>query len=170
MSVDPASADILFQQFMHLAPEDRARVFTKILNALELKAEVILCLFEFLPQPEKQRFIEAILDLVRKLRDAAFPVIHRAEFDSLFDTLVVPRIQEIRLSDKKARDRKSGPETIRQSVEICNLRTQDRRKWSLKKLAGKYGVTVRRITAILAEEDKWRRLAQDLEPKQEPTN
>ena len=67
-----------------------------------------------------------------------------------------------RVKLKEQRDRKSDPETIRRNVEICDLRQQDRKKWSLGRLAKHFGVTTRAITKVLANENKWRRLAQQL--------
>jgi hypothetical protein len=65
---------------------------------------------------------------------------------------------------KQARDRKPDPETILRNVEICNLRKQNKKVWSLKKLATKYDVTVQRIAQILKKEPAWRRQAQSLNP------
>jgi hypothetical protein len=77
-----------------------------------------------------------------------------------FDTGVDPwqRLVDLHLQ-LEARNRRSDPETIRRNVEICDLRKQDRKLWSLGRLAGKYGVTKRAISFVLEEEDKWRQLA-----------
>ncbi len=61
---------------------------------------------------------------------------------------------------KRQRDRKSDPAIIRRNLEICGLRKQDPKKWSLKALAKKYRKSFRTITLVLGEEDKWRELAQ----------
>jgi hypothetical protein len=58
-----------------------------------------------------------------------------------------------------ARNRRSSPEIIRRNVEICDRRKQDRKHWSLVRLARTYKVSKRTITKVLKEEDKWRRLA-----------
>lgn len=60
---------------------------------------------------------------------------------------------------KKQRDRKSDPGNVKRNLEICNRRRQDRKKWSLGKLAKTYRLTPRAITKIISEEEKWRRLA-----------
>lgn len=71
---------------------------------------------------------------------------------------------------KSKRNRKSDPDTIKRNVEICDLRKQDRKKWSLRKLAKHFNVTDRAITLVLKDEDKWRRLGtEELVPPQEGT-
>lgn len=61
---------------------------------------------------------------------------------------------------KEQRDRKSDPEIVRRNVEICDLRKQDPKKWSLGRLAKNFGLGAKQtIKRILEEEDKWRRLA-----------
>ena len=75
-----------------------------------------------------------------------------AEFHEHIRALVEARV-------KQARDRKSDPEIVRRNVEICDLRKQDRQKWSLGMLGKKYDLTKQAIKKILEEEDKWRRLA-----------
>lgn len=65
------------------------------------------------------------------------------------------------LSDKGlqiGKKKKSNPKTIHRNVEICDLRKTDRRKWSLTKLAKRFNVSVRSITKVLSEEEKWRSL------------
>jgi hypothetical protein len=69
-----------------------------------------------------------------------------------------------RIHLKKQRDRPSGPETIRRNVEICDLRRQDRKKWSLVRLAKKYGISVRVVTKTLKHEAEWRRKAAQPRP------
>jgi hypothetical protein len=63
---------------------------------------------------------------------------------------------------KEQRDRKSDPEIIRRNVEICDLRKQDPKKWTLGRLAKKYDVTSRAIRKTLKEEAKWRRLKAEM--------
>jgi hypothetical protein len=59
---------------------------------------------------------------------------------------------------KEQRDRKSDPDTVRRNVEICDLRKQDKRKWSYGMLGRKFDLTKQAIKKVLAEEAKWRRL------------
>ena len=63
---------------------------------------------------------------------------------------------------KTKRDRKSDPDIIRRNVNICDLRKQDRKKWSLLKLAKHFKKDKRTITGILEEESKWRKMADKL--------
>ena len=58
------------------------------------------------------------------------------------------------------------PETVKRNVEICNLRNEDKKKWSQGRLAKKFNVTDRYIRKVLEEESKWRQIL----AKQERTN
>jgi hypothetical protein len=69
----------------------------------------------------------------------------------------IGELHAARLKDK--RDRKSDPETIQRNVQVCNLRKQDSKKWSLGRLAKQFDITKQSIQSILKEEAKWRRLA-----------
>lgn len=64
-----------------------------------------------------------------------------------------------RVKLKAERDRKSSPETIRRNVEICDLRKQDAKKWSYRRLARQFKMTPQAIGLVLKDEAKWRRLA-----------
>jgi len=66
---------------------------------------------------------------------------------------------------KASRDRKSDPEIILRNVKICDLRKQDKRKWSQGRLAKEFHVTARAIRKILHEEQKWRRMEAQLRTK-----
>lgn len=63
---------------------------------------------------------------------------------------------------KSLRNRKSSPATIRQNVEICDLRQANPKKWSLRRLAMKYEMDWRSIQRIVKAESKWRQLASSL--------
>jgi len=65
---------------------------------------------------------------------------------------------------KEERDRHSDSETIQRNVQICDLHRQDRKKWSKKKLAGKFDVDASYVRRILHEEAHWRKLASRLKP------
>lgn len=96
------------------------------------------------------------------------PQIADEEFDKLLNERVGERmalydqkISELeRAKLKKKRDRKSDPEIVRRNVEICDRRKQDRKKWSIGKLAKTYKLSHRGITLVLRDEPKWRRLNQ----------
>jgi hypothetical protein len=60
---------------------------------------------------------------------------------------------------KKERDRKSDPEKVKRNVEICDLRNQDKKKWSHGRLAKKFKTSPPNIRLILADEAHWRREA-----------
>jgi len=60
------------------------------------------------------------------------------------------------------RNRKSASKTVRRNLEICELRKKDRKTWSMRNLARKYGMKWQSIQNILTNEAKWRRLANRL--------
>jgi hypothetical protein len=43
---------------------------------------------------------------------------------------------------------------------MCDLRRQDGKKWSLRRLAKRFDVSVRAVSKALEDEPKWRRLSQ----------
>jgi hypothetical protein len=57
------------------------------------------------------------------------------------------------------RNRASSPKTVCRNVEICDKREQDKKKWTLGKLAKDYKMTRQSVVNILKDEAKWRRLA-----------
>jgi hypothetical protein len=75
-------------------------------------------------------------------------------------TRAIKKLEQAQL--KQQRDRKSDPETIRRNVKICDLRVQDKKLWSLARLAKEFRVTKRAISLILQGEPKWRQLAAQL--------
>jgi hypothetical protein len=80
------------------------------------------------------------------------------EIATLVKELVVKLAEQERGNLKAQRDRKSDPETIRRNVEICDLREEDKKKWTQGRLAKKYDLTPQAIRKILSNEAKWRRL------------
>lgn len=117
-------------------------------------------------------FFPTLLQRARRLAREA-PDISDDDFDKRLGEEVKQTLEGIgrdiaeleRAELKEKRDRKSDPETIHRNVKICDLRKQDRKKWSLSRLAKNFDMTTRAITKILSEEAKWRRLG----AKQEPT-
>ncbi len=142
---------------------DHAREYLKELNAAER------------PRFAEWRFIPDWLNnqLFEALWERAKPMISDAIEKGLSTTLapaLLPKINEIismnvdaeREKFKKKRDRKSSPETILRNVQICDLRTLDKRKWTLGRLASKYDVTRQAIERVLKKEDHWRQLSSSL--------
>ena len=56
------------------------------------------------------------------------------------------------------RKRKSAIDTIRQNVEICDLRRKDSKTWSMPRLGRKFDMTRQSVAKILKDEAKWRQL------------
>lgn len=160
------TAAFLFEQYGNLSGNERG-AFLRLLGQ-QSPAELILLLISELSEVQRDRFIEMILPPAGEVVDTA-PSEPDAEIQAFMDELVAksavntPKfIQSVIADYKSKRERKSNPETIKRNVEICDLRKQDRRKWSLRKLAKHYDVTTRVITQVTKEEAKWRRLASDL--------
>jgi hypothetical protein len=67
-------------------------------------------------------------------------------------------VTSIRRRDKKKRDRKSDPESVRRNIAICDLRDSDPKRWTLAMLARKYHISKRAIQLILGRAEHWRAL------------
>jgi hypothetical protein len=100
----------------------------------------------------KERPLAADQELVQALNERMRESME--EYDRKITALEASKLKE-------ERDRTSSTDTVKRNVEICNLRKQDRKKWTLFKLARHYGVSCRTITLVLKDEEKWRRLAQN---------
>jgi hypothetical protein len=62
------------------------------------------------------------------------------------------------------RTRKSAPATIIRNAELCRLRQENPDHWTLENLRRRFGLgTVRAVTKILSQEEKWRQLVAELE-------
>ncbi len=106
-------------------------------------------------------FLDEVLHLVKEA------VKQRSELE--LD--VVKSIKEV-LGDEGReirKKKKSDPETIRRNVEICNRRKEDRKYWSHKKLAKEFDVTDGYVRRVLREEQKWRKLSENL-PEESKTH
>jgi hypothetical protein len=159
-----------------LLPNSDKGAFVKLLGSIST-AEVPFVLCNELPLPEKGRFAEMMFE---ELLWRVFPLLQQTArelirenpnlSDEQFDKELQERVKQHmdvynqsiseleKAKLKEARDRKSDPETVRRNVEICNLRKQDPKKWSLGRLAKKYEMAKQSIRKILEEETKWRRL------------
>jgi hypothetical protein len=174
----------------HTLPDESRMEFLRLLGTCSTaKVPVLIC--KELPPEEQDRYARFIHEafwrtlfplLVREAvrRAKASPGITDADLETHCNQVLDEYgRQQHRLTEakfKQQRDRKSDQENVRRNVEICALRQQDKRKWSLQKLARKYDVSVRAISKILKGEGEWRRQLANLEPtssstaKQEPTS
>ena len=161
-----------------LMSDDSQWAFLKLLGGVSL-AEAPFLLTSQLTSPEQWRFSEMItgsemmnrffLFLQQEARRLARaqPSISDEEFDRQFHEQIkqaietqaqhVGEAQQAILKQK--RDRKSDPETVLRNVKICNLRKQDQKKWSYRRLAREFKMTPQAIGLVLKGEAKWRRLA-----------
>ena len=160
---------------------DNMRLFLELLT-VEIPPEAILFILTKLDMYQKLRFTQpcykafawkflpVLLKEARRLARGELSNVSDEEFDKTFGEQIGASIYSlIRAIYKRAeerfrkkRDRKSDPETIRRNVEICELRKQDRKRWSLARLAKRFEVTDRYIRKVIQEEAKWRSLASDL--------
>jgi hypothetical protein len=138
------------------------------------KADDVLVMVETLDSDEKSRLFEMLFENQELLAGTGYIVIPleagkkllglkdrmNTEMDKAVRTVLALAEDQAALEMKMAaRNRRSSPEIIRRNVEICDRRKQDRKHWSLVRLARTYKVSKRTITKVLKEEDKWRRLA-----------
>jgi hypothetical protein len=159
-----------------LLPNDGKAAFIKLLASVST-AEVPFVIANELPLTEKGRFAEMMFE---ELLWRVFPLLQQTArklireepnlSDEQFDKELHERVKQNmdiynrdiseleRARLKESRDRKSDPETVRRNVEICNLRMQDPKKWSLGRLAKQYEMTKQSIKKIIEDENKWRRL------------
>jgi hypothetical protein len=78
---------------------------------------------------------------------------------------IIQRYEEKR----RHRNRKSDPEIIRRNVEICRLKEENPKYWTLEQLRRKYKFKhVRAVTKIVEKRAMWLRLAADLERAPQP--
>jgi hypothetical protein len=164
-----------------LLPNEEKIAFLRLVGQMST-AEVPFVITSELPLPEQQRYSDMMFEehlwqlfpyLQREARRLARekPQLSDEEFDREFHDRIrasmenynetIAALEQAKL--KESRDRKSDPETVSRNVEICDLRKQDSKKWSLGRLAGKYGISKRAISLILADDVKWRQLAASLQ-------
>jgi hypothetical protein len=174
MTQRPTPRDVV-KLFCELSDEDQCRFLEDILPT----AEGVWALLGALSLPEQRRFTDAFWDatssyLMPDLLGHAVAVV-RSNPEATNEELVALVNQRAKEQNereqqayaelamaqfKELRDRKSSPETVRRNLEMCDLRNQDSKKWSLARLAKRYDITVRAVSKILENESKWRRLSQ----------
>ena len=166
--MDRVTPEVLYGMFASLSDDDRGE-FLELLGS-HLNAEDISQVIGSSDPVEWQRFWESTVARVRSNDDEDGDVddVDDPEFESMADETSAELIRELQPLLAKAwaegmakRNRKPDPETIRRNVEICDLR-KDRQRWSIKKLAKKYGVSDRYITKVTGAEEMWRKLAAGL--------
>jgi hypothetical protein len=169
----------LLDTYLALSNEDKTR-FCQLLGEAS-PAEAAINFFGWLEPIERERFTDWITEqfddlvlpvLARIAREIAQETSHIS--DDEFERAIAKEfnrvtneftnsIQEKEVAKlKAARDRKPDPKTIIRNVEICDLRTKDKKTWTQGRLAKKYGITARAIRKILEEERNWRTLANKL--------
>ena len=112
--------------------------------------------------PTKSQRLPELGDIVYAKASTMSPEKSRAYMErvlsAVFNDSEEEVIKHLRARMKKDRDRKSAPETIKRNVEICDLRKQNKKKWSMNALGKKYDMTRQSIDEILKAEEKWRSL------------
>jgi hypothetical protein len=160
----------------NLLPVEARREFLRLLGS-QSSAKVPILITNELPPEERERYAKSIHAAFWK---TLFPVLAREavrlarEQPALSDSELEARCrqafeeydQQQRLlavaKVKEKRDRPSDPATVKRNVEICDLRLQNRKHWTLGRLANKYGLSREAINKIQREEGHWRRLAAGL--------
>jgi hypothetical protein len=104
-----------------------------------------------LPEEEQQKFWFEVNEVTRQLCNLFLEEITKSHGRT-----------KIFWKKLKKRNRRSSPKTILRNVELCDLRKQDRKKWTLGQLAKRYKVSTRAVTMVISEEPKWRRLEAEL--------
>jgi hypothetical protein len=174
--VQPATTGAVFDLYLLLSEDGRREFLRRLANISD--APVLFQFFRDMTVPERVRFSEMVSgtlarDLLPLLVKQAVEIARadphisdeefarRIEADSMrtLDRNNASLLAIDRAQVKEKRDRKSDPETIRRNVEICDLRKQDPKKWSYRRLARQFKITPQAIGLILKGETKWRRLA-----------
>ncbi len=167
----------VFDSYCLLSNDDK-RAFIEMLARVST-AEVPFLIAREMPPPEVERFSDMVF---KEITWQLFPLLQREarvlarekpqmsdeDFDREFHDRIKASMENYnkeiaaleRAKMKERRDRKSDPETVRRNVEICDRRKQNRKTWSIGKLAHVYKLSHRAITLILRDELKWRRLDQ----------
>lgn len=164
----------LYDRYYSLTDEDK-KLFVKEIGRAS-KTEDLTAFFSGLPDDEKLFSLKVFALLITKLRkhdefgtqwiDDVI-IAHTAK--NIKDIMKImsnyefmEKAAEFRVAEaKQKRDRKSDPATVRRNVEICDLRGQNKKLWTLNRLAKKYKCTVRNITKVLKDEPRWRQLARE---------
>jgi hypothetical protein len=174
MAAVPLTPGAVADLFRGLSPEGQKAC----LEQLNLTAEAIFLLLHSLSPTERSQFTDMIFEeviwqvfpwLTRHAITAVkqHPEASDEELYALVNEAARRSIEEYEASYtelaeaqlKEKRDRKSAPGTVRRNVEICDLRKQDPKKWSLGMLGKRFKLTRQTVKRILEDEAKWRRLA-----------
>jgi hypothetical protein len=123
--------------------------------------ELLFHLYQFLSLNDQITFLE----IVQKAEGLPVPEKDEAEEEAIYQKIleiIKSAVIEGLARYKAQRDRKSDPDTIRRNVELCDLRKQNEKLWSYRRLAKHFKITPQNVGLILKEEDKWRKLASDV--------
>lgn len=138
---------------------------------MPISAEAVLDIIKSLNLPERKRLAELLEGAAPDpFREVGYVVIPEAVGGMLVDVmgkmtkLAGEQGRKMIELGRRLKRHKSSPGIIRRNVEICDLRKQDARKWSQGRLAKKYHVTTRVIRKVLKDEEKWRKLAEQIGP------
>ena len=157
MSSSHRTAKAVIRAFNSLSDGEKELFVKDFLKAIPPTAEYIDKLYAAATPPEREAFLERIWQhLLSHMTTEGIQTAVEKSFGRQMDEI----LREV----KEARDRRSDPETIRQNVEICDLRKEDKKKWSLGRLAKKYEMTRQSVARIIQNEEKWRKLLSNLPP------
>jgi len=156
---DIFSAKDLIGAFNSLPDLEKWNFMMQLWEAIPPTATHLLAIFKKATDVHKQAFSSRIL------KEYLLPLIPEKHIHATMDRVIIPQIQALLLKQKKKRDRANDPETIRQNVEICDLRKEDKKKWSMGQLARKFGMARQSISKILKKEENWRQLLSNLPSK-----
>jgi hypothetical protein len=131
------------------------------------RVDLLFAAVRSLTDEERKQFFGAICSWSSGWLGTGYWVFPDEQFDLLQDMAVQGHklgVDSIGIAADIARklrnrNRTSSPETIRRNVEICDLRKNNSKLWTQRKLAKKYEMEYQSIQDILDEEAKWRHLA-----------
>jgi hypothetical protein len=136
------------------------------------RAAQVLAIIKFLTVSERERLFK-LLEYRPSLFNGTNYVIVPEALTELMLRIIRSFLRELapELSRKVAnlrarlakRNRRSATKTVRRNVEICKLRNDKPKFWTLGRLAKQFKVTKRAISKVLAEEIKWNWLAAELD-------
>lgn len=133
-----------------------------------VSAEGVLSIIREMPLPERKRLAKLLETPPDPFKEVGYVIVPEAVGELMLETIgktfkfVTKQGRMLVDLANRLKRRRSDPQTIRRNVEICDLRKHDARKWTQGRLGKKYHVTTRAIRKILADEEKWRKLAAKL--------
>ena len=155
--------------FPETASRDAGTMSTPAPESGSRTADDVLAIIKALSKAERARLFRALDHLPGLARGTGYVILPEEvltmlqKVPSVLLKETVPELlRAVDLLGKRLskRNRKSDPEIVRRNVEICDRRKQDRKKWSISRLARIYDLSHRNINLILKDEQKWRRLAE----------